>query len=731
MHARVPQARETSTQPGAGIPASSSWTALWRLVTRFEREKVSAGMALRNATGIVVPLVAGAALGETPYAMIASLGAMNVSFSDGSDPYQLRASRMLAASVLGATAIVVGSLAGSNGALAIATAAAWAAGAGMLVALHTAAADIGLLSLVMVLVFSGQPSTPGHALAAGLLAFSGGLLQTVLAVALWPVRRYEPERRVLSTLFSELGRIAASSVEVTAAPPASAHATEAQALLSGLWRSSSIQGARYLSLLAQAERIRLSLLLLGRLRNRLYREGAVSEAVGVLDACFEATSDILASIASSLDLGAHRANPDRLTAVLRSSERLREVPQHELSVESRTMLDDARHHLDALTGQLRSALQLAASSTEVGRHAFDRKEATQPWWLRMHATLPTLRANLSLRSAAFRHALRLTGCVLVGQITAHSLGGERSYWLPMTMVIVLKPDFTATFSRGVLRLGGTFAGLVLATALFHLLQPGPVVEIVLIGVFAFLLRCFGPANYGILVAALSAMIVLLFALAGQEPAAVITERGWYTLLGGSLALLLYAVWPTWERSQVNDTVAGLLDSYREYFRAIRTAYVEMNSSAGQVLDRARMAGRLARSNAEASLERFTAEPGTPPDTARSLSAILASSHRLIHAVMALEAGLARNRPPVRGEFIAFSNHVELTLHSLAGALRGSPLQREELPDLREDHNALIRAGDPLVESYALVNVESDRITNSLNTLREQVLELSGTSAQSE
>jgi hypothetical protein len=59
---------------------------------------------------------------------------------------------------------------------------------------------------------------------------------------------------------------------------------------------------------------------------------------------------------------------------------------------------------------------------------------------------------------------------------------------------------------------------------------------------------------------------------------------------------------------------------------------------------------------------------------------------------------------------------------LAGALRGSPLTRGELPDLREDHHALAHSGDPATERYALVNVETDRVTNSLNTLSEELLE---------
>jgi hypothetical protein len=58
---------------------------------------------------------------------------------------------------------------------------------------------------------------------------------------------------------------------------------------------------------------------------------------------------------------------------------------------------------------------------------------------------------------------------------------------------------------------------------------------------------------------------------------------------------------------------------------------------------------------------------------------------------------------------------------LAAALRGSPLEKEHLPDLREYHTALVKSGEAHIERYALVNVETDRITNSLNTLSEQVL----------
>src|SRR5207247_6923465 len=94
---------------------------------------------------------------------------------------------------------------------------------------------------------------------------------------------------------------------------------------------------------------------------------------------------------------------------------------------------------------------------------------------------------------------------------------HRSYWLPMTIVLVLKPGFTTTFSRGLLRIGGTIVGLFLATALFRILPESQTLQVVRIFVFTLLLRWVGPANYGIFAAAISALVVLLIAITGVSP----------------------------------------------------------------------------------------------------------------------------------------------------------------------------------------------------------------------
>jgi hypothetical protein len=230
--------------------------SFWRRVFQFQREKIAPRIALRNTLGFALPLAAGIALGNIPAALIASIGALNVSYSDSHDPYLQRARRMLAASALVGFAVFLGAVCGNYHVLAVPAAGAWAFAAGMLVALSTTAADLGTITLVTLVVFAAKPLPPESAALSGLLALGGGLLQTALALAFWPIRRYVPERRALAALYTELARAAVAPPDVRSAPPASAQSVQAQAALGDDHSDHSIDGERYRMLLSQAERTR-------------------------------------------------------------------------------------------------------------------------------------------------------------------------------------------------------------------------------------------------------------------------------------------------------------------------------------------------------------------------------------------------------------------------------------------------------------------------------------------
>jgi len=650
-------------------------------------------------------------------------GALNVSYSDGSDPYLQRAKRMLASTAWCSIAVLLGGLTAHNNAVAIVMATLWAFTAGMLVTLGGTAADVGVISTVVLVVYAAQPLTPYQALQAAGLALCGGLLQIALSVALWPVRRYEPERRSLAALYFELARIATHPAEASSAPPGTREIAQAYEALSPLTTDMSLSALRYRSLLSQAERIRLCLATLARLRFRIARENASHPAIATLDQYCANAAQVLNVIANSLLSGKEiHIEPDRLVLGTALAEQLDRARSEGSQNFASAALRDVKFQADALGGQLRAAIELTQNTTPTGAAEFEKREASQPLFLRFTGRVAALRANLNFRSVAFRHAARLAICVALGDALGRMLYPYRAYWIPVTIVLVLKPEFAVTFSRGVLRIVGTLLGLLLATALFHFLPIHTATQIVLIGLFTFLVRWIGPANYGIFGVAISALIVLLIAITGLPPKEVIVARGINTMIGGAFALAAYAVWPTWERHRVPDLFAALLDAYRNSFRSITGKLLDPASALARQRERTRQAARIARSNLETSIERLAAEPGVSAAQLAQATAMLASSHRLAHAMIALEAGIPQSEAAAPlSQFEGFASAVEKTLELLSAQLRGERVPEREFPDLREAYLRFTQNERSPSERYAFVRVEADRMTNSLNTLREQIV----------
>lgn len=702
----------------------NSKAALWRTVTRIDKGKInSKWIAFRNSMAAALPLGIGIAIGKPLGAVAITSGALNVSYSDGTDPYARRARRMLIWSVLGAIAVFTGSISGRYYWAALFVSTSWAFVAGMCAAISTKAGDLGLNTLVALIVFAARGAMPleGALITAGLV-LGGGLLQACFALLLWPIRRYEPERRAIAKVYFDLADELNPQSEVLPSGALTPPSSEVQDTLSALGRDHSIEGERFRLLFDQAERIRLSVFLVSRLQpegSRTERNGTeAGEKTGSpIDELLQASSKLLTAIGSCLTSG-HSSDSEQ--AVLAKIQGLVEGAHRSGAVPGAG--EEIAAAFDVLAGQLRAAAELANHSTAEGLEGFARRQAAHPSKLQAANWLATLRANFDARSAFFRHAVRLAVCVGLADSISHGISWERSYWIPMTVAVILKPDFTTTFSRGVLRLAGTLAGLIFATMLYHALPASVWRQVILVGGFTYLLRWIGPANYGMFTSAVSGLIVFLIAATGISPAQVVVLRGMNTAAGGLLALAAYALWPTWERTQVSETLAEMLDATRQYLQALLECFKNSDAAWEDELNAKRVYWRRSRSNAEASVDRVSSEPGITAQRVNGLASIMASSHALMHALVGLEAGVLQT--PVHtcsDTFEKFVHDAEFTLYFLASALRGSAGALDTLPKLREDHRRMVEARNAFSPVDQFVLLETDRITVSLNTLREQVM----------
>ena len=707
----VPPARRVPPNP---------WAVFASTLTRFDSGKIQREIAIRNAIGFLIALTAATLIWSPASGVVAGTGALNVSFSDSRDPYAIRARRMLVSAILCACAVFIGGLSGHDNMTAVAAATIWAFGAGMLLCLGPIAGDLGVITLVTIVVFAAHPLTPEKAANSALLVLGGALVQILLSIAPWSIHRYEPERRIVSALYTALADIARAPTPPSSAPPDSNQFSDAQDLLLSLTGDHTEEAERHIFLLNQAERIRLSLLNLGRSYRRLSREERGHGVAAGLEPVFAAAAEVLAKISHCSQQGLVSGGADIYST---ASHAFLSTDWGTGSGFFLALVRDAKYQVNALGGQIRAASRALTKRSDTTAALTNPALAEAwhaPWRVRFAGRRAKLMANLSWNSTVFRHAVRLAVCLGLGDALGRGLSLERTYWIPMTIAIVLKPDFTATHSRGILRIIGTFAGLLTASMLFHCLHVGVATDIALLGLFVFTLRLVGPTNYGIFVAALSSMIVLLLATTGVQPMDVIVPRAINSLIGGLVAMVAWVVWPTWERTQAGASMAAMVDAYRVYFLAVMDAYA---GEPKERIDPARIDARRARSNVEASSDRMSAEPGIPAAIRRALNAILANSHAFVHAVMALEAGLYQTRPaPSRAATVRFREKVAATLESVAHALRTDSAP-QNLPDLREAHGEILTSHEPATDRYTLVNIETDRIVTSLNTVAEQTARL--------
>ena len=654
-------------------------------------------------------MILGTVFASPSTGVVAGLGALNVCYSDGTDPYQFRARRMLVATLLVGAAVVVGALSAHSNTAAVIVAATGAFAAGMAIALGTTAGDIGAITLVTLVVFAAKPLPLAAALETGAVAIGGGLLQTLFSTCLWPIRRYEPERRIIGEIYQDLARIAKDPPSTAKAPPMTRQISDARDALAPLARDHSVEAERHVFLLAQAERIRLSILNAGRLQRRLARDDGGRDAAAALGAVLEQASVVIGLISQSLGREAVSISPAirQLTADVVALHRNFAPGENAFYA---ALLRDAQSQSVTLRSQIRSAAWAASGKWNAVPLA-EGVAAHEHWRLRFEGYRARLLANLSLDSTVFRHAVRLAVCLAIGDAIGRSTGLQLTYWIPMTIAIVLKPDFTGTFARGVLRIGGTMAGLIFATLLFRFVHGGVAIDIALMALFTLLLRWAGPANYGIFVIAISGLVVLMIAVTGVAPAAAITARALNTALGGALALIAYAAWPTWEKTQTRIVLAEMLDSYGAYTDAVLRAWQGQPLS---VIDAVRSKGRRARSNAQASVDRMRGEPGVTARQAASLNTILVHSHSFVHAIMAMESSLYQSRrDPPPAWLPAFGASAEGALETLSAALRN--------PDAGARRSRIdVEMPAPGAGDGELMETEADRVRTSLRSLGEEI-----------
>jgi uncharacterized membrane protein YccC len=246
-----------------------------------------------------------------------------------------------------------------------------------------------------------------------------------------------------------------------------------------------------------------------------------------------------------------------------------------------------------------------------------------------------IKSNLSLESAHFKHAVRLTVALLAGYILSLLFPLGHGYWILLTISTIIKPAYSITRTRNTQRLAGTFIGAAIGFLILYFLPQGNALFVILvismIAAYSFL-----RLQYLVSTAMITVYVLISFHfLSPIGLTTVLGDRIIDTTIGSVIAFIVsYFVLPTWESTQISALASRAVQTNREYFLAVAGTFTS-NPVNVQTLAAARKEAFVALANLSDNFQRMLSEPKNQQLNVKQYHQFVSASHMLTSHIASL------------------------------------------------------------------------------------------------
>lgn len=463
--------------------------------------------SLRLMLITTVPLTIGFLYDDAVAALFVCLGGLLSAISVQTDPYRERFNRIFTAVPFGMSGFVIGSLIAEQGLVTIAGVVFVALISGLISFWGKTFSAGALQMLIMTVVASHAPPSSMSMMMPLLFALGALYAAFLLSIEALIIPK-QPERKLTSLLFVSLANLA----RVAAVQPKN---------------SAALKAALHDALTAQANAF--SVVMQARAHDNMGVEGAEAgkkilttvDRLTVLLATQQCEARNLRRIANSLDLLSQ--------AVLKPKT---------LPLMNAPQLDDTE--IAAIMRQMWVLVCTPLTFENSSRVSFLRSLASELGSLNETG----LRAQFEVQRSNLVNIFSLAFCMLIAMLAEFHLPGNRSYWIPLSVAVILKPDFGSVFVRAVQRSVGTLVGVLLAVLIFYLVPKG-LWLVVVVGLLSAIIPWASLKNYAWQCAFLTPLILILIDLIIAGPTMDYgPQRLIDTLLGAGIVLIFgYFIWP--------------------------------------------------------------------------------------------------------------------------------------------------------------------------------------------
>ncbi|SNR24563.1 FUSC family protein [Actinomadura mexicana] len=572
------------------------------------------------------------ALDEPRAGLLAAAGMVLASMRPNTGPYRSRALGLLVSQPAGAAGLVIGRLAHGHGWQTVAMTTVVALFCGLVSSIGGVVSGAALALLFLNVIGTGLPQL-GSWWLPPLCQLAGGAFFFVLTLLSWRPwsRRAGPEHRAVAGVYDR----AADLID------AAAHPGDARLALSEAVDTAQDALTRH------------------RVRGRENWGEEARWLVGMLNAAMPLM--------------------EALTLLIRSE---RPAPAG-LPEEVRRIADAVRAgNRDAAIPPFRGDPEFARP-VEFARRRLSEAHPEDPDWLGMPRPLPARAYRATLMAftsgAAWWYGLRLALCMAIASAFVEFPGvlhdlwipTVHSLWLPLTVAVVLKPDFGSVFVRSLLRGIGTIVAAV-PTLLVLVAVPRGWAAVPLAVFFGGLIPVLKGRSFAMRTVAVTPLMLFLFDMVSPVPSdELVLARLSDTLLGCLIVLVFgYAFWPGSRRFRISDGFAAGFGALADYLDEAFTGSRDVRARDRRALHRTLDAVRV-------DLRQVRSEPPPASRTGAAWCPVLGALDALVDAVTAASVKVrgGAEAPPQQAV-----GAISADLREMAAAVRdGRPPPARDLP----------------------------------------------------
>ena len=326
--------------------------------------------------------------------------------------------------------------------------------------------------------------------------------------------------------------------------------------------------------------------------------------------------------------------------------------------------------------------------------------------------------NLSLKSSAFRHAMRVCIASLAGFVIVNLVSyGYHSYWVLMTIAFMLKPAFSLTKQRNIERIVGTFAGGLIGV-LILIFIPNKTVHFILMVLLMIGTYSFMRIKYLWMVICTTPYVLLLFSFLGSNYKTVVEERVFDTVLGCAISFLAgYFLFPHWESDQLNEYIRGILKANAAYLQKIIDA---LSGRRPGMLEYklARKEVYLNSANLSAAFQRMLSEPKSKQKKEKDVHQFVVLNHILFSNIATVATTLlSRDARSYPSELIHIAKKARATLCESSKKFGKNDVLKTSYSEDGGNTDTVVTADDQLMKEQLnfinKVSLDIDKTTKAL------------------